>query len=128
MSTRPSRSLETHREKVERLDVLVQVKQEEIDRLYRLLGRIHEAHAKDVDAHGGTSGYCVECGRVWPCPTYAWSENGDRDPLLDCWDPADDTDDNDAAERDAAPSRPLHEYADDCDCNLCIRVRIEDME
>lgn len=39
---------------------------------YRL-ARIAEMHGKNVDEHGGTSGYCTECERAWPCPTFQWS-------------------------------------------------------
>lgn len=56
------------------------------------LGRIAEAHRKDVDAFGGTWGVCVECGRFWPCPTYVWATNETRDDVIACWDPADDAD------------------------------------
>ncbi len=31
------------------------------------------AHRKPVDEHGGTLGYCAECGEEWPCPTYLWA-------------------------------------------------------
>jgi hypothetical protein len=52
------------------------------------LERIADAHSKDVEEHGMTSGCCVECGEVWPCPTYDWATTN-RDPLV-TWDPADD--------------------------------------
>jgi hypothetical protein len=54
------------------------------------LERIAGAHVKDVDAHGGTWGDCRECGRSWPCPTYAWATDPNRS-ALSCWDPSDDT-------------------------------------
>ena len=41
---------------------------------------------------------------------------------MDCHRP----DDNETPEREPEPSEP-HRYDDDCDCNLCVRVRIEDM-
>jgi len=52
------------------------------------LERIAEAHCKQVDDHGGTTGDCNECGWTWPCPTYVWSTS-DRDSLA-TWNPADD--------------------------------------
>lgn len=52
------------------------------------LAAIAQAHCKEVVAHGMTSGYCVECGALWPCPTWAWAST-DRDSMA-CWDPADD--------------------------------------
>lgn len=52
------------------------------------LGRIADAHRKDVDEHGGTFGLCVECGWAHPCPTYVWATT-DRD-LNATWDPRDD--------------------------------------
>lgn len=53
------------------------------------LSRIAEAHVKEVISGGLTSGLCVECRCPWPCPTYAWASS-ERDPVRDCWDPADD--------------------------------------
>ena len=71
---------------------------DEIERLYVVefnsvkrgnrLGRIAEAHHKNVDQHGGTDGMCNECNWHWPCPTYVWATE-DRDSLA-CWDPRDD--------------------------------------
>lgn len=52
------------------------------------LARIAGAHHKHVDAHGGTTGECVECGETWPCPTWTWAAT-DRNPDA-TWDPADD--------------------------------------
>ena len=52
------------------------------------LERISGAHLKDVDEHGGTSGYCIECGWVWPCPTYHWA-TAEVDHVLDPWNPRD---------------------------------------
>lgn len=52
------------------------------------IDRIAEAHRKNVDEHGGTSGDCNECGWSWPCPTYVWATS-DRDSLA-CWNPSDD--------------------------------------
>ena len=52
------------------------------------LGRIAQAHVKDVGEGGLTSGVCVECYQVYPCPTYVWATK-DRDPLA-TWDPIDD--------------------------------------
>ncbi|MEE4540968.1 hypothetical protein V2S66_03170 [Streptomyces sp. V4-01] len=52
------------------------------------LDRIAEAHVKHIDAHGGTTGDCVECGEQWPCPTNVWATT-DRNPDA-TWDPADD--------------------------------------
>jgi hypothetical protein len=52
------------------------------------LARIAGAHSKQVDSHGGTDGYCVECDETWPCPTWTWATT-DRDPNA-TWDPADD--------------------------------------
>ncbi|MEU2924165.1 hypothetical protein ABZ636_03760 [Streptomyces sp. NPDC007251] len=52
------------------------------------LGRIAQAHSKDVGEGGLTSGLCVECDLPHPCPTYSWATT-DRDPLA-TWDPADD--------------------------------------
>jgi len=52
------------------------------------VGRIAEAHCKDVDDHGGTYGVCDECGWPYPCPTYVWATT-ERDSLS-TWDPADD--------------------------------------
>lgn len=37
------------------------------------LERIAESHAKEVDEHGGVSGFCGECDHSWPCPTYRWA-------------------------------------------------------
>jgi hypothetical protein len=37
------------------------------------LERIAEAHGKEVDEHGGVSGYCGECEHAWPCATYRWA-------------------------------------------------------
>lgn len=34
------------------------------------LQNIISAHRQDVDLHGGTSGYCIECQWAWPCLTY----------------------------------------------------------
>lgn len=53
------------------------------------LGRIAEAHCKQIDEHGGTDGMCSECNWHWPCPTYVWATT-DRDSLM-CWDPSDDS-------------------------------------
>lgn len=62
------------------------------------LGRIAEAHKKDVDPNGGTHGLCVECYQHWApgdkdgkgegCPTRVWATTA-RD-VLATWDPADD--------------------------------------
>lgn len=52
------------------------------------LARIAEAHQKDVFEGGSTSGLCVDCEYVWPCPTYVWATTP-RD-LLATWDPEDD--------------------------------------
>ncbi|MGW3973854.1 hypothetical protein ACWEFD_31765 [Streptomyces ardesiacus] len=49
---------------------------------------IAQAHAKEITASGMTSGLCVECEHLWPCPSYVWATT-DRDPLA-TWDPADD--------------------------------------
>jgi hypothetical protein len=53
------------------------------------LDRIAEAHSKWVDKHGGTDGMCGECNWRWPCPTYVWATDAERDPLA-CWNPSDD--------------------------------------
>jgi hypothetical protein len=53
------------------------------------LAKIAEAHSKDVGPGGLTSGDCAECSWSWPCPTYVWATS-DRDPVIDCWNPADD--------------------------------------
>lgn len=37
------------------------------------LHRIAQAHAKDTDLFGVTSGQCLECDTEWPCPTYRWA-------------------------------------------------------
>lgn len=60
------------------------------------------AVSEAVEAPGGprvptTYGLCNECDRDWPCPTYVWATDGDRDPGISCWDPADDEDDEEAA-------------------------------
>jgi hypothetical protein len=39
-------------------------------------------------AIGVVSGYCMECERIWPCPTFQWA-NGDRD-VNDAWEGSDD--------------------------------------
>ena len=52
------------------------------------LGRIAQAHSKDIADGGLTSGLCIECGMPHPCPTYTWA-TAERDPLA-TWDPADD--------------------------------------
>jgi len=57
-----------------------------------VLGRIAAAHQKDVGARGLTRGLCVECGHGWPCPTRVWATTTTRDPGMDCWDPANDSD------------------------------------
>lgn len=54
------------------------------------LSRIAEAHHKNVDEHGGTYGECNECSWTWPCPTYVWATDLDRNDLIACWDPSDD--------------------------------------
>jgi hypothetical protein len=54
------------------------------------LSRIAEAHHLHVDGHGGNWGECNECGHSWPCPTYVWATDTNRDPVVECWDPADD--------------------------------------
>lgn len=59
---------------------------------YQRLTRIAAAHTKYIGPGGLTSGDCVECGHAWPCPTSVWATS-DRDPVLDTWDPADDTED-----------------------------------
>lgn len=57
----------------------------------RRMAEIARKHSKSVDAHGGTTGECNECGWHWPCPTYDWArETSDRDPALSCWDRNDD--------------------------------------
>jgi hypothetical protein len=41
------------------------------------------------DAAGGVTGFCSECERKWPCPTYLWtfdSLNGGPD-ILQAWEP-----------------------------------------
>jgi histidine triad (HIT) family protein len=53
------------------------------------LQRIAEAHEKDVDSVGGTTGLCAECDLAWPCPTYVWATTP-RDPNLAPWDPDED--------------------------------------
>lgn len=58
-------------------------------RLQHRLDRIAQAHAKDVDDHGGTFGDCAECDRPWPCPTYVWATT-DRNSLAAPWNPAHD--------------------------------------
>lgn len=60
----------------------------EIGRLKARLDRIGEAHCKDVDNHGGTTGDCNECGWSWPCPTHVWATT-ERDALAP-WDPRHD--------------------------------------
>lgn len=45
------------------------------------LARIAEAHVQEVGAGGLTSGYCLECDRTWPCPTYDWASGTRTDPL-----------------------------------------------
>lgn len=52
----------------------------------RLL-RIAQAHSQIQMSGGIVSGYCSECDRVWPCPTFIWSTHN-RD-VLDTWDPDD---------------------------------------
>lgn len=52
------------------------------------LARIAEAHSERLGDGGFTFGDCLECGHVWPCPTWTWATT-DRDPLA-TWDPADD--------------------------------------
>lgn len=55
--------------------------------------KIVEMHHKQVDAHGGTTGDCNECGWSWPCPTYEWARaDSDRDPYggQSAWDRNDD--------------------------------------
>lgn len=52
------------------------------------LGRIAHAHRKEVLAGGLTSGVCIECGLIWPCPTWAWATT-ERD-VNATWDPDDD--------------------------------------
>lgn len=59
----------------------------ELTRLKDRLDRIAEAHSRDVNRHGRTSGFCCECDRSWPCPTNVWATT-DRD-FLDTWDPKD---------------------------------------
>ena len=55
-----------------------------MDAKTRLL-RITQAHRQNVDIHGGTSGYCIECELVWPCPTYRWATEDGLD--INCtWD------------------------------------------
>ncbi len=52
------------------------------------LEAIARAHSKYVDAHGGTTGECFECGELWPCPTYLWA----MDPTIQticAWDARD---------------------------------------
>jgi len=61
------------------------------------LRRIAEAHQKSVDEHGGTDGCCTECGHGWPCPTNTWASGDTRNAGIDCWDPADDSTEGDAA-------------------------------
>jgi hypothetical protein len=52
------------------------------------LARIAAAHEQEQLGGGIVSGYCIECDRIWPCPTYVWASK-DRD-VLATWDPDDD--------------------------------------
>lgn len=67
----------------------VQAVLDEKTRLRGRLARIAEAHRKHVGHGGMTSGLCVECELLAPCPTYVWA-SADRDPALATWDPIDD--------------------------------------
>ena len=50
----------------------------------RLL-RIEQAHQQLADAHGVTSGYCIECELIWPCPSYRWATE-DGVTIMCSWD------------------------------------------
>lgn len=47
------------------------------------LSRISLNHSQEQGDGGMVGSYCVECGHVWPCPTYRFA-HGDADPL-DSW-------------------------------------------
>lgn len=49
------------------------------------LARVGDLHTHGVNADDGRlSGVCAECGHAWPCATYQWATDADRDPL-DWW-------------------------------------------
>ncbi len=52
------------------------------------LARIAEAHSKHVVGGGLTSGLCVECSHVWPCPTWKWCK--EEKDALGLWADEDD--------------------------------------
>jgi hypothetical protein len=57
------------------------------------LARVGELHTHGINADGVLMGICMECGRAWPCATYQWVTDADRDPL-DWWTAGDGSDDN----------------------------------
>ncbi|MFE0472573.1 hypothetical protein ACFW2V_13260 [Streptomyces sp. NPDC058947] len=55
------------------------------------LERIAQAHTKSLTTGGMTDGTCIECGETDPCPTRVWATTEGRNPVLNTWDPADDS-------------------------------------
>ena len=76
-------------------DALTDLRQPGLTTAAWRIQKIAQMHEKCVDSRGGTYGECNECGRSWPCPTYAWATTA-REYILDCWDPADDEEIDDA--------------------------------
>lgn len=60
------------------------------------MDRIADEHVQRSGPGGLVDGNCQECLLPDPCPTHEWARwDSDRDPLVSCWDRADEDGDDD---------------------------------